>query len=200
MGARAWWATRCGTWRQRNAPASRPTDSWPAATAGRSSRTPAGWRCTPTWPTCSTTSATGSDRPPRSGQLGPHRPEDPLQQPRHLHLGDAEDLPDLALALVLDEPQVEDPPVALGQLLHDGAQRFAGVDEVGLVLVVGADQLTHRRRRLADGQVERRRLEAAEALDSLVELVLAAAHIAGELIVGRRTPELLGEVVDAAAD
>ena len=68
----------------------------------------------------------GLRRPPRprSGQPGA------ADQPRHLHLRDADALGDLRLRQVLDEAQVQDQAVALGQRLERGGDRRGVLDQL----------------------------------------------------------------------
>lgn len=134
-------------------------------------------------------------------QLLPHVVEDAADEPRDLHLADADGLADLRLAPVLEEPQVEDPLVPLVQGAHDGRQRHPCVarGERVLAVVVGQQVAQGAGAVLADGLVQRARGEAAPRAIRLVVLLGGDAHRLDDLVLGRLAAELLTQVLEGAA-
>ncbi|MFK4547653.1 hypothetical protein RKD29_007249 [Streptomyces tendae] len=114
------------------------------------------------------------------------RARQPRDQPGHMHLGDTEALADVLLGEFLDEPPVDDLPVAFVQL---GDHRGQGVEVVHQPQggVVGADEV--RERRLAvlaavDGRVQGGGVVAVGRQPGLDDLVLREAHQLRKLLGG----------------
>src|SRR3954451_17986816 len=89
--------------------------------------------------------APGARRLPRRAPSGARALERHAQDPRDLHLRDADMLADLALREVLDEAQVEDAVLARRERAHAAAHDVAALDEPER-RVLAADRLAQRAR------------------------------------------------------
>src|SRR4051812_40384666 len=74
------------------------------------------------------------DRSSRRREVPTQRRERARQQPRHVHLRDAQLPPDLALGQLAEETELQDPPLTLRQRRQQRAHRFTLLDEVELGL------------------------------------------------------------------
>ena len=95
------------------------------------------------------------------GQALPELGEGPGQQPRHVHLGDAELGGDLRLGHVAEEPQQQDPLLARRQLLQQRLERLAVLDAL--------ERLVHRCPSDVGHRTARRRPRSRGASSETVE-------------------------------
>ena len=84
------------------------------------------------------------------------------EESRHLHLRDAENLADLGLGRVMEEPQLDHLPFSVGQPREHGSQDQPGVHPAELV-VLRAERVADGSPIIAQGCVQGRGGEAAVA-------------------------------------
>src|SRR3954469_1681413 len=122
------------------------------------------------------------------------------QDPRDLHLRDADVLADLALREVLDEAQVEDAVLARRERAHAAAHDVAALDEPER-RALAADRLAERARLAvgaAGGVLERRRPRRRGELEAGEHALDAELGVVGELLRRRRAAVARGELLDRA--
>ena len=120
------------------------------------------------------------------------------QQPRDVHLGDAHDARDLVLAQVVEEPQVDDAPLALRQRRGRDAQELQAVR--ARELLVGAAEAGDAALPGVIGLVERRGVVAARAEHGLDDPLLARVQALGEVGDRGRASEAAAQALALAAD
>src|SRR5438270_697105 len=119
-------------------------------------------------------------------------------QPRDLHLRDADALGDLRLRQVLDEAQVQDAPVTL---VEHAAQRTQHGDLLRAVqaLVLDAERVAERALAVVErarGGVQRHRRVGRSRLQRLERVLQFAVHLGGDLVGRRRTAVAGAEPLD----
>src|SRR3954471_3353280 len=142
----------------------------------------------------------GPRRLPRRAGPGARALERRAQDPRDLHLRDADVLADLALREVLDEAQVEDAVLARRERADAARHDVAALDERDR-RVLAADRLAERARLAvgaAGGVLEGRRPRRRGAVGGREHALEAEVGVVGELLRRRRAAVARGELLDRA--
>ena len=122
------------------------------------------------------------------------------QDPRDLHLGDADGLRDLPLGLLPVEAQMEDPAVTLRQPPHQGRQGH-GVDDQAERRVLGAERAGRGVPAAACGRVEGPRAAFVHRAQRGQHTVRPEPGVLGDLLGGGRVAvEPLLELLDGPED
>jgi hypothetical protein len=126
--------------------------------------------------------------------------EGPGQQPRHVHLRDAEIVSDVGLGAVAVEPHGEDASLPLGQAVQQRADRDPVVDRVEIQVRI-PDQVTELRVAVGAGRrVQRDRRVGRRRLQRTLDVVFVDAQVRRDLGGGRRAPQFGRQVGDGPVD